>query len=134
LKTYNEEIGTNDYTHLGSIVNNIISGLQQRKLEIQSQNQHLSTDLLKGLDLVYNLQNIYEKANIIGKRRVIGSTFPRKFVFEENKVRTNEMNDVVRWIIKSNRKLQQKNSGQLSRNSQLSALVAPCGIEPLSKV
>ncbi len=119
-----EQIGANDYTHLNSIVKNSISNLHDKMHEIKSLNEHFSANLLKGLEVVSNLQNIYEKADIIGRRRIIGSTFPRKFVFEEKKVRTNEMNEVVRWMIKSNRTLQQKNSGQLSKNSKLSALVA----------
>ena len=85
-------------------------------------------------DNVSNLYNIYSNSDMEGKRRVIISIYPRKFVFEKNKVQTNDINEVIRWMISNKRGCQRLRNGRKVKKLENSILVAPSGIEPLSKV
>ena len=123
------EITGSDYTELKQKINSKITSLRLKSNELKHKNDNFYNELLKGIDILSSLGNIYDASDIEGRQRIIGSIFPRNFIFEENKVRTDEINEVVRWIIKSTRALQQKNSGQLLKNSKLSALVAGARFE-----
>ena len=78
------------------------------------------------------MNDIYQKIDLAGKQKLIGSIFPRKFILEENKVRTEEMNEVVRWYLNSGKALREIETGQPNSKSELSRLVAPTGIEPVT--
>jgi hypothetical protein len=63
--------------------------------------QDFNDSLLNGTATALNIKSLYKKANLEDKMRIIGSTFPRNFVFDKNKVRTNNMNEVLLWIMKN---------------------------------
>ena len=128
------EITGSDYSQMKHKVEDDISKLKLDHAESGSKNENFMKDLLLGIDNVSNLCNIYCNSDIEGKRRVVGSIFPRKFVFEKNKVRTNEINEVIRWMISNNRGYQRLRNEKKVKNLENSTLVAPSGIEPLSKV
>ena len=65
-----------------------------------------------------------------GKMKIIGSTFPRNFIFEKNKVRTDNMNEVLLWIMKNNKAFRETKTGQSIKNNEVSSMVGNEGFEP----
>lgn len=118
------------YTDLKKVVDEDLFRLTQIEQELKQMKNNFTIDLSKGIDAVFNIRNIYDRSDIEGKQRVIGSIFPRKFVFEENKVRTEDINEVVRWVMNSGKALLKTKKGQPKSKFQLSPLVNPAGFEP----
>ena len=97
---------------------------------ITQSNDDLNKALVNSIQTITSLKMIYEKANLEGKQKIIGSIFPRKFVFDNNRVRTNEINEVVGWFINGSKALQEMKTGQPSDKTRLSRVVIPPGFEP----
>ena len=128
------KIDGSDYSMLKHRVENELIRLDIRSKELKTTKANLTHDLTKGIDVMANLHNLYDNSNIEGKQRIIGSTFPRNFIFEENKVRTEDMNEAARWIMSGSKALRKNEKGENIDLSMLSPLVAPPGLEPGSKV
>ena len=121
-----------DYSRLNQKISRDLSNLQHMVEGITQSNDDLNKALVNSIQTITSLKMIYEKANLEGKQKIIGSIFPRKFVFDKNKVRTNEINEVVGWFISGSKALQEMKKGQPSDKTQLSRVVNPKGLEPLT--
>ena len=62
------------------------------------------------------------------KNRLISSIFPEKIEFDGKKFRTTRINDVLRYILQIDKKLDENKKGQISKNMSLSRLVEPRGV------
>lgn len=67
-----------------------------------------------------------------GKQKIIGSIFPRKFVFDKNKVRTDEINEVLLWIMNNGMAFGKIKTGHSINNDEVSSMVENSGIETLT--
>ncbi len=125
------KIDGTEYSLLKPRVEDELTRLEIRSKELKTTKANLTRDLTKGIDMIANLYNLYDNSNLEGKQRIIGSIFPRNFIFEENKVRTEQMNEVVRWIISCSKALRQKEKGDNTGFSMLSPWVVRTGFEPV---
>ena len=78
------------------------------------------------------IENQYHETDIEGKRKIIGSIFPKKFQFENNKVRTADINPLFLKISSINSASQGIKKGTNSKKKNLSPMVTSKGFEPLT--
>lgn len=84
----------------------------------------------KGLKKLSKFPTVFNNSNLERKHLLVGSMFPQKFQFEENKVRTEDINPILLKITSINRKLHGNKKKDKSDNSDLSHEVLKAGIEP----
>ena len=72
----------------------------------------------------------YNKSNIEDKRKIIGSIFPKKFQFENKKVRTADLNPLFLKIASINSVSQRTKKRTNSKKMNLSGMVGDEGFEP----
>ena len=72
----------------------------------------------------------YYESDIEGKRKIIGSIFPKKFQFENKKVRTADINPLFLKIASINSASQGIKKGTNSKKLNLSRMVGDEGFEP----
>ena len=83
--------------------------------------------LNKGVHMLKNLQDYYVNSSVNQKQQLLSSIFPENLFFEENKCRTDRINEVLRLILKTDSELANKKRGQISNKLNLSPLVVPPG-------
>ena len=83
-----------------------------------------------GFALMGNLTQYYEVADVTVKQQIVGSIFTDNFVIEQNKVRTNSMNELIALITKLDAGFSKKKSGKLNLKLNLSAQAERKGFEP----
>ncbi len=88
------------YSKLEKKTNDEISKIKLRQEELKKSKTDFNSALSKGVNVIMNIKDIYLKSDIIRKQQLIGSIFPRKFILEENIVRTDQINQVIQWVIK----------------------------------
>ena len=124
------QITGSDYTELKQKLVSVIISLNLKEKELKQNKDNFSEDLSKGIDMISNIGNIYDASDLEGRQRIIGSIFPRKFIFEENRVRTEGINEVVRWVMKSSKAFLKTTKRRQRSISKSSPLVNPVGFEP----
>lgn len=72
----------------------------------------------------------YNESGIEDKRRIIGSIFPKKFKFENKKVRTTDLNPLFLRIASINSLSQRTKKRTNSKKLNLSRIVGDEGFEP----
>ena len=77
-----------------------------------------------------SIENQFNKSDIEGKRRIIGSIFPKKFQFENKKVRTADLNPLFLKISSINSLSQRTKKRTNSKKMNLSGMVGDEGFEP----
>ncbi len=77
-------------------------------------------------------KNHGNEGSLDGKRKLVGSIFPQKFVFENEKIRTTDLNPVLLKITSVNRCLQRGKKKRQTKNHDLSLKVENSGFEPLT--
>ena len=106
------------------------------KLEAKLAALSLQTDvngLLKNsIERLLRLDYCYVSGKIMEKRLIIVSIYPENLAFEENRVRTARLNEVVLLIYQINRQLEDKKNWAKGRFCPLSSNVHPRGFEPLT--
>ena len=76
------------------------------------------------------IENQYHESYIEGKRKIIGSIFPKKFQFENNKVRTADINPLFLKIASIKSASQGIKKRTNSKKLSLSPMVTSKGFEP----
>ncbi len=84
----------------------------------------------KGIIKIASLEKHYQSADLTQRRQIIGSIFPKKFQFENNKVRTADLNPILLKITSINKGLALKNKKDKSKKIDLSCMVGDEGFEP----
>jgi len=74
-----------------------------------------------GFALMGNITQYYEIADVTVKQQIVGSIFTDNFVIEQNKVRTNSMNELIALITRVDAGFSKKKSGKLNLKLNLSA-------------
>ena len=123
-------LSTKNYNELKSKIGTLKEELEQNLDNLTRQKSDYRKDILKGIDALTNLHKLFVNSSLDNKRKIVGSMFPRKFVFEENKVRTDRINEVIPWITRSGGMFSKKKRGQPMLKLQSSSLVNPAGFEP----
>ena len=76
-----------------------------------------------------NFKQTYTNSAIAHKKKLISSIFPEKIEFDGKKCRTTRINDVLRYILHIDKKLDENKKGQISKNMSLSCLVEQKGVK-----
>ena len=84
----------------------------------------------KGLKKLESFDKQFTLSNLDQKRQLIGSIFPEKFQFEDNKVRTADINPVLLKIATVNKDLKGNKKRDKSKKIDLSREVLKAGLEP----
>lgn len=90
---------------------------------IQETDFEFNSWLKYGVNMLYNMQKVYINGGVSEKQVIISSIFPEKIYFSGNKCRTQRVNEVLRSILLINSDLENKKSGQIYQNLELSTLV-----------
>ena len=90
--------------------------------------------LEKVLSTLTRLDILYKEASVTDKRVIISSIFPEKICFDGFTYRTLRVNAIAQCIYQINNKLPKIKNRKSEDLFHLSGLVAPTGIEPISKV
>ncbi|MEN9928328.1 MAG: hypothetical protein RLZZ231_249, partial [Bacteroidota bacterium] len=102
-----------------------------KKLEIAVIDEKEILELYKkAINKMEDIDNQFIESDIDGKRRIIGSIFPNKFHFENNKVRTADLNPILLKIASVNRVSRVEKKRDKSKKLDLSLTVIPSGFEP----
>ncbi len=104
------------------------SRLKLEKLEaedaLEKVNDLKRQNFVKQLDqafgLIEKLSDYYINGNTEAKRKIIGSMFPQKFIFENNQVRTKEIDKTFLLLCKNSKGLKRIKKRDISDNSKMS--------------
>ena len=108
---------------------NLINELKEKEKQLEKKQEvfQLYKNGLKGLESV---ENQYIKSDLDNKRRLIGSIFPKKFQFENKKVRTADINPILHKIAQFNSVNRKNKKRDKSKKEDLSRVVLEAGLEP----
>ncbi|MCD4729387.1 MAG: recombinase family protein, partial [Bacteroidales bacterium] len=133
-KLADDLISSEDYNEMKNRYQYQIAELKVQKTEIKISERDLHKMMEQALLLLENLDKAYTTSSLDDKQRLISSIFTGKIYFDENKVRTTDINEVVKLICKNNKAFRGDKKRLASNFQRQSCQVAPRGIEPLSKV
>ena len=80
-----------------------------------------------------SIENQYNVSDIEEKRKLIGSIFPKKFQFENKKVRTADINPLFLKISSINSASQRIKKRQIQKKLNLSGMVGDCLFRSIGK-
>lgn len=126
----NDEISAQDYTELKQVLEQRIEELKVQINENKEQKDGFKEQIKNAILIIPKLLERYRNSTVQEKKKIIGSIFPEKFVFQNNKVRTTELNEVFALILNYTKGFTKQKSGQNDYFNHLSALVVPPGLEP----
>lgn len=113
-----------------SIINELETELKPQTSKPADYKQYLD----HGFNLLQNIDRVYVSGNTQIKSQILSSIFSEKLIFEKNSYRTPVYNEVVSLIINTDMASAEIKKGQTTNKSNLSSMVVPTGIEPVSKV
>jgi site-specific DNA recombinase len=122
-------IEKNDYELAKKRYQNIYDELKELEIEAVDDKEVLEL-YKKALNKIENIENQYIKYDIEGKRQLLGSIFPKKFRFENKKVRTADVNPFFLKIASVNAASRGKKKGTNLKKIDLSRSVTAEGFEP----
>ena len=106
---------------------NLIDEIREKEKQLEKKQEvfQLYKNGLKGLE---SIENQYIKSDLDDKRRLIGSIFPKKFQFENKKVRTADINPILHKIAHFNRANRKNKKRDKSKKEDLSRYVLKTGL------
>ena len=126
------KIDPEDYNKMKSRFETVKEQLLLRLRQIKSVRSNFERYLHTGINLLSNLEKYYQTSDVDGKQQLIGSIFPEKLVFDDGKVRTTRINEVLRLILANDKDSTNIKNGQLRSYLWLSTGVEVRGVEPLT--
>ncbi len=126
-------ITVEDYKSMRERYTNERDEIVQKMSDGTQGDAQLKKKLSLCLTSLKSLDRLYVQANVHDKKRILGSIFPGKLIFDGEKCRTGELNEVIALIINTGADSRKNKTGQHHENSVLSGLVEPAGVEPASK-
>lgn len=110
-----------------------------KELEAETKPQVSNTKDYKqyldfGFNLLQNIDGVYVSGNTQLKSQILSSILAEKLVFDGKSYRTLVYHESLSLILNTSKGFSGNKKGQTAANSNLSFLVVPTGIEPVSKV
>ena len=124
------EITSLDYTELKPIIETQLMEVKAKISSLKDSKLNWTNEIQRNIKLLPNIVEWYRNSSIKDKKELLCSIFNGKFVFENNQVRTPELNSVIALILRYSEGFKQKKTGQSKYKSSLSRLVIPLGFEP----
>lgn len=103
-----EKIDAEDYNLMKIEYNAVISNLEKEIGNVEDDRatiEHLTTT---GLENLIKLGEAFDSATLADSREIIGLIFPENFTFQEKKIRTTRINEMVNCIYLVNNRLRAK--------------------------
>ena len=98
---------------------------------IQETDFEFNSWLKSGVNMLTNMQKVYINGGVSEKQAIISSIFPEKIYFSKNKCRTQRVNEVLSSMLLIDSNIENKKSGQIYQNLELSTFVESERIELL---
>lgn len=128
-KFADNEISVSDYQKMSTRYDSQIMGLRAETAEIDIEKQDLNSMLNKAVDLLERLDIVYNEAEVEDKQKLISSIFKGKMYFEENRVRTTDLNEVVKLVCSNNKGFRGTKKRLMLKNQHQSGQVAGARFE-----
>ncbi|WP_347053569.1 hypothetical protein [Flavobacterium olei] len=122
-----EKIDAEDYNLMKIEYNAIISKLEKDIGNVEDDRasiEHLTTT---GLENLLKLGEAFENGTLANSREMIGLIFPENFTFQESKIKTARVNEMVNCIYLVNNRLRAKKNGTKDDIFLLSRVVTGTG-------
>ena len=123
------DIDRNDYLAAKKRYQDVLDELREKESEQKKASEILEI-YKQGLKKLNGIDSQFVASNIEHKRRLLGSIFPKKFLFEKNRVRTADINPLLLRIASVNAGLRGDKKRDRSKKDDLSRHVLKVGIEP----
>jgi ribosomal protein S5 len=117
-----QELSKEDYQEAKQRCQTLIDELEEKQAS-QLKKKEVFEIFKKGLIKIQTIEKQYNEGSLDGKRKLVGSIFPQKFVFENEKIRTTDLNPVLLKITSVNRCLQSGKKKRQTKNHDLSLKV-----------
>jgi len=64
-----------------------------------------------GFHVLANLDKYYEESDVLAKQQIVGLIYPEKLIFENNQCRTNKQREVIEYITRTVKELDENKNG-----------------------
>ncbi len=108
---------------------NQLTELRLESTEIKIEKHDLNLMLNNVANLLERLDIVYDEAEIEDKQKLISSIFKGKMYFEENRVRTTELNEVVKLVCSNSNGFRGDKKRMTLKNQRHSGQVAGARFE-----
>ncbi|MGB0917884.1 MAG: recombinase family protein [Flavobacteriales bacterium] len=105
--------------------------LDEEKQALEFEHSGFMESVRYGFGLLTNLPNYYQNSPVEIKHKILGSIFPSKLVYENEKYRTEQLNEVLALIGSDGKGFGGIKKGRKVKFDNPSSMVARRGFEPL---
>jgi site-specific DNA recombinase len=127
------EISSTDFKMMRIEIEEKITQLTCELSNLNSSMQNIEEKVVKATDIISNLGKAYSQSETAHKRRIVSSIFPSGLIFDDKKVRTLQVNEVVSKILLIDNKLRGSKKRKHTKFGVLSLGVDPERFELSSK-
>ena len=124
------EFNSDEYKTAKSRLQKRLNELKQIEVSFNKSKKVLNV-YKNGLKKLESFDKQFKNSNIERKRQLVGSIFPEKFQFQNNSVRTEDVNPILLKIANINEGLKRNKKKDKSEKSDLSHEVLKTGLEPV---
>ncbi len=122
------EFSSTEYQNAKNRIQSRLNELKDVQAAFQKSKEVM--DIYKnGLKKLESFDNQFTMSDLDQKRQLIGSIFPKKFQFEDNKVRTDDINPILLKIASINKGLKENKKRDKSKKIDLSQQVQAARLE-----
>jgi site-specific DNA recombinase len=129
-KLADNHISITDYNSAKQRYDAQLRELAQKKSSHVQVSKDIYEQLIFSFSFLKDLPLKFMDAKLDVQQRIIGSIFPGKLIFSENKVRTTQVNEVVKLFASIGKPFGRNEKGQFCMTSELSHRVTPEGFKP----
>lgn len=119
-KLADNQIAVSDYSSAKQRYDVQLRELQGKRSSMVQMSKDIYEQLVFSFSFLKDLPSHFREAALDVQQRIIGSIFPGKLLFAENKVRTSQVNEVVKLIARVNKPFGRNEMGQFCVKTELS--------------
>ena len=127
-KLADNHISISDYNSAKQRYDAQLRELQQKRGSMVQLSKDIYEQLIFSFSFLKDLPSKFRDAKLDVQQQIIGSIFPGKLIFSENKVRTTQVNEVVKLFASIGKPFGRNEKGQFCMISELSHQVTSKGI------
>lgn len=122
-----KKIEPEDFNELKIMNTKKMTTLNGRLMELSLEKVDIEELLILGIDNLIKLEYAYEAGDIDKKREIIAAVFPDKIHIENGFIRTQRVNEAMRYIYLMESNLSENKKGQVKNKFDLSCNVGMAG-------
>lgn len=127
MKFIEDLVSPSDYKELKQMLENRRNEYLGKHISINKMDKEFTKYMSYGLSLLGNLSKYYSTASTEAKSKIVGSIFPENLTYEDEKYRTDRINQVFALICKTDKVFRKQKPGSYAG---LSRVAPPAGLEP----